>query len=140
MARIYTCRKAARTGLWGSGEATNRSTRNPHEIILPNILSIATKLSKEMIGINFMRSPKELKCLLIVFEVHTKIDSRIFAVPLPGWNKPGLDIYFPERHKQFTEKDGTTINCEFTQFYGFDYVAEKDAAFMAMDIWFNFDR
>ena len=22
------CRKAARTGLWGSGEATNRSTRN----------------------------------------------------------------------------------------------------------------
>jgi hypothetical protein len=24
------CRKAARTGLWGSGEATNRSTRNQY--------------------------------------------------------------------------------------------------------------
>jgi hypothetical protein len=24
------CRKAARTGLWGSGEETNRSTRNQH--------------------------------------------------------------------------------------------------------------
>ena len=34
------CRKAARTGLWGSGEETNRSTRNmqsPDGIIYPMI-------------------------------------------------------------------------------------------------------
>jgi hypothetical protein len=113
---------------------------NPDKVILPNILSIATKVSKEMIGINFMRNPEELKCFLIVFEVHTKSNRRIFAVPLPGWSKPGIDIYFPDIHKQFTEENGTTINCDFTQFYGFDYVAEKDAAFMAMDIWYNFEK
>lgn len=57
---------------------------NPGKIILPNVLSIATVVSKEMLGVNLLRSPKELKCFLIVFEVHTKSNNRIFAVPLPG--------------------------------------------------------
>lgn len=31
------CRKAARTGLWGSGEATNRSTRN---LLIQNLKAV----------------------------------------------------------------------------------------------------
>ena len=42
------CRKAARTGLWGSGEATNRSTRNQEveELILIYQLKTILKLNK----------------------------------------------------------------------------------------------
>lgn len=57
---------------------------NPDKTILPNILSIATPISNDLIGFNFLRSPNQLKCFLIAFEVHTKSNSRIFAVPLPG--------------------------------------------------------
>jgi hypothetical protein len=111
---------------------------NPGKILLPNILSIATEVSKELLGLNFLRSPKQLKCFLIVFEVHTKSNSRIFSVPLPGWSEPGLDIYFPDRHNQFIN-DETTINCDLTNFSGFEYVTDKDAAFTALDVWFNFE-
>ena len=86
-----------------------------------------------------MRNPKELKCFLIVFDVHTKSSSRIFAVPLPGWNKPGLDIYFPDRHGLFKQTDGVTINTDLSHFSDFDWVSEKDAAFTAMDIRFNYE-
>lgn len=113
---------------------------NPNKIILPNILSIGSEIPRHMLGINFLRRPKELKCFFIVFEVRTNSNSRIFGVPLPGWNKPGLDIYFPEKHGLFGTKEMITHDCDFTHFSGMDYVAEKKAAFTAMDIWFNFEN
>jgi hypothetical protein len=40
------CRKAARTGLWGSGEATNRSTRNQEIEDLGLIFKLKTLIAK----------------------------------------------------------------------------------------------
>ena len=40
------CRKAARTGLWGSGEATNRSTRNQEKEDLMLIFNLKLLIVK----------------------------------------------------------------------------------------------
>jgi len=40
------CRKAARTGLWGSGEATNRSTRNQEKEELSLIFKLKLLIVK----------------------------------------------------------------------------------------------
>jgi hypothetical protein len=113
---------------------------HPAEIVLPNILSMGPEIPRDLLGFNLLRSPKEFRCFVIGFEVHTKSTSRIFAVPLPGWSEPGLDIYFPDKHKQFSKTEMTVVNTDFTNFSGFDWVAEKGAAFTATDIWFNFEK
>ena len=47
------CRQAARTGLWGSGEATNRSTRN---LLIKDlkVLAVFISFNKELISIQMI--------------------------------------------------------------------------------------
>ena len=40
------CRKAARTGLWGSGEETNRSTRNQEKEDLGHVFKLKLLIFK----------------------------------------------------------------------------------------------
>ena len=42
------CRKAARTGLWGSGEVTNRSTRNQEREDLSHIFKLKLLIVKAL--------------------------------------------------------------------------------------------
>jgi hypothetical protein len=66
---------------------------NPDKDILPKVFWIKYDFPKELMGINIIKSPKELRCFLAIFNLKTNSKVRQFAIALPGPSTPGIKIY-----------------------------------------------
>jgi len=66
---------------------------NPDKKILPRVFWIKYEFPENMIGVNIIKKPKELRSFLIIFNLTTKSVTRQFAICLPGLSEPGLKIY-----------------------------------------------
>lgn len=86
--------------IFGNGFLINRNLykireqiQNPDKEILHPVFWINYKFPEEMIGVNIIKKPKELRCFLVVFNLKTKSSKRQFAICLPGPTEPGIEIY-----------------------------------------------
>lgn len=67
--------------------------QNPDKNILNPVFWIKYEFPDEMLGVNIIKEPKELRSFLIIFNLETKSSKRQFAICLPGPTEPGIKIY-----------------------------------------------
>ena len=67
--------------------------QNPDKDILHPVFWINYEFPQEMLGVNIIKEPKDLRSFLIIFNLETKSSKRQFAICLPGPTEPGLEIY-----------------------------------------------
>lgn len=77
----------------GSLYRVREQIANPTKTILPEVFWFNYDFPKEMLGINLVTLPKELRCFLVIFNLVTKSKERQFAIALPGFTSPGIKIY-----------------------------------------------
>jgi hypothetical protein len=66
---------------------------NPDKKVLSSVFWIKYEFPEEMIGMNIIKEPKELRCFLAIFNLKTKSRTRQYAIALPGPSEPGIKIY-----------------------------------------------
>ena len=106
---------------------------NPDEDILPRPFWINYNFTDEWDGINFIREPKDLKCLLIVFTLKTKSKSRKFAIALPGPTSPDVNIY--ENIRKAIGKDKGFENITIDHIANEDFLKNKSDTFAFIEYW-----
>jgi hypothetical protein len=106
---------------------------NPQEIILPRPYWIQYDFSDEWVGVNFIREPKELRCLLVVFNLKTKSKTRRFAIALPGPNEPGIEIYNNISKKLGTK--GEFQNVTIDHIADDNFIKNKTDTFAFQEFW-----
>lgn len=89
---------------------------NPDKEIISRLTPIQLKFPKEHNGMNMIKSPKNLRCFLVIFDLITPSRTYQFAIPLPAPFRSGLMIY--DNIKEELAKGDTTITL--------DHIAEDD--------------
>lgn len=108
---------------------------NPDKNILPKVFWIKFDFPEEFLGINIIKSPKELRCFLIIFNLSTKSKSRQFAIALPGQSDPGLKIY-DYIENILCQGDGTDfINIDIEHLKDRNWLTEKKLTFASNSYW-----
>lgn len=85
-------------------ETVRKQIQSPDEDIMPRPFWIKYHFSDEDEGINLIRSPKELRCFLIIMKLKTDSGPRRLAIALPGPYGEGLNLY--ENIKTMLGTDG----------------------------------
>lgn len=103
--------------------------RYPDESILPSWGIIRNeKLPDELVGINAIREPKELRSWLVIFDLKTSKDSKSrWGALLPAPTQPGLSIY-----QWLSENQGMKFNQQITHFNDINF---PEKPFASYDIW-----
>lgn len=108
---------------------------NPDKDILPKTFWIKYDFPEEYLGINIIKSPKELRCFLIIFNLITKSKVRRCGIALPGPSDPGLKIY-DNIDNILCKGDGTKFESIDIEHLGdTDWLAEKKLAFASHIYW-----
>jgi hypothetical protein len=108
---------------------------NPDNQIFPGIFWINFDFPDTLRGINLIKSPKELRCFLIIFDLKTKSKKRQFAIALPGPSLPGISVY--ENIEKICCDDSVDeyIHLELEHLKDLDYVKETKNAWGAIWFW-----
>lgn len=106
---------------------------SPDEDILPRPFWIKYYFAEEWDGINLIRSPKELRCFLIIFNLKTDSGTRKIAIALPGPYENGLDIY--ENIKTLLGTDGLSQNVTLDHINDEGFVLNEKDIFAYLGYW-----
>ncbi len=86
---------------------------NPDKKILSPVFWIKFEFPEEMLGMNIIKEPEELRCFVAIFNLTTKSKTRQFAIALPGPSEPGIKIYENiEKTLCVNKKGGQNIEIE----------------------------
>lgn len=88
-----------------------RQLSNPNEEIVPKLTRINYNFELEFYGVNFIKEPKELRCMLVIFDLVTESGKIQYAIPLPAPLAGGLNIYHNITNA-LTTNDFTNIEIE----------------------------
>ncbi len=106
---------------------------NPDKIILPKVFWLKYDFPKDLLGINIIKSPKELMCFVAIFNLKTESKIRQFAIALPGPSTPGIDIY-KNIEKLLCQGDGYQ-HIRIEHIPDDDFVKRMDIAWGAHGYW-----
>lgn len=109
---------------------------NPDKDVLPKVFWIRYDFPNEMLGMNIIKSPKELMCFVAIFNLSTESKVRQFAVALPGPSAPGIKIY-ENIEKILCTGDGFR-HIEIEHIPDIDFVKNVDYAWGAHAYWQKF--
>jgi len=121
--------------LVSSGSQAVRSQfRQPEEVILPSWgISLNQSLPDDVVGINIINSPSELRSFMVVFDLHSGSRRMRYSVLLPGPTAPGAKIY---EYLSDQEPRDSGIPMKLTPIpTDYDYLSEPEAAFAFHEIW-----
>jgi len=110
---------------------------NPDKDILPKVFGINYVFPEDVIGLNLITEPNELRCYLIIFDLKTKGKKRQFAVALPGLTKPGIKIY-ENIEKLLCVNSGGFTNMKLEHINDFDFVKDPESIWGAHWFWQKF--
>lgn len=108
--------------------------QNPDKEILPKVFWIKYEFPENLVGLNIVNKPKELLCFLVIFNLATKNKSRQFAIALPGFSVPGVNIY-NNLEKILCKNGNGNIEANIEHLYNWDYVSQKKLTFAAHQYW-----
>lgn len=108
---------------------------NPDKEILPKVFWLNYEFPDNMLGVNIITSPKELRCFLVVFNLETNSKKRQFAIALPGPSYPGIKIY-ENIEKSLCQGDGSEfVNIKTEHIVEDDYLRKKEYTFILNYLW-----
>lgn len=107
--------------------------QNPDKKILHPFFGVNYKFPEEMIGVNIIKEPKELRCFLIVFNLETESSKRQFSICLPGLSEPGIDIY--KNLDEEISKNKQFINIEIEHINETDLLRKKGLEMASIYYW-----
>lgn len=114
-------------------DKVRKQIQSPDEDILPRPFWIKYNFSDEDEGINLIRSPKELRCFLIIMKLKTDSGIRRLAIALPGPYEPGLDIY--DNIKTMLGTDGVNQTIVLTHVNDEHFVSKEDDVLAYLGYW-----
>ena len=106
---------------------------NPEKEILPKVFWIKYEFPEELVGLNIINKPKDLFCYLIIFYVETKSQKKQFAIALPGFSEPYLELYANIESILCGEESITEINIEHIK--DREYSKEENFSFASQLFW-----
>ncbi|GAA3976294.1 hypothetical protein GCM10022210_28750 [Mucilaginibacter dorajii] len=106
---------------------TEKIIEHPYSIVLPSFEP----------GIYILKTPKELNCFVVIFDLKTKSTSRRFSVMLPGPSAPGVKIYSNFK-TLFGEISNSNIPFELEHLPVKKYVSDIKLAFGYHFFWQKF--
>ncbi len=106
---------------------------NPDKKILPRQFGINFEFPEILEGINLIKSPKELRCFLVVFYLKSKSKKRQFAIVLPGPSALGIKIY--ENLETALANFPNKIHLEIKHIGNHDFVKNIENAWGAQWFW-----
>lgn len=109
---------------------------NPDSDIFPKPFWIKYDFSDEWDGMNLITAPKELRGFLIIFTLQTESKKRKFAIVLPGFSEPGLDVY--RSIEQILGKEHTMNNVTIDHI-GEGDIKNKESTFDCIGYWKHMD-
>jgi hypothetical protein len=107
---------------------------NPEEEFLPRVFWFNYEYPEDMLGMNIVKSPVELRCFLVIFNLTTKSAKRQYAIALPGPTSPGIKIY-DNIERILCNGSGEKINIEIEHLGEEDYLLQKDLTFASTGYW-----
>lgn len=107
--------------------------KNPKKNILPRPYWIVYDFSKDLEGINFIKEPNEIRCLLIVFTLKTKSKERRYGIALPGPTVQAVDLY-TNLGKVFGT-DGNVNKIKIEHIEDNNFIGNKKDVFVFQEYW-----
>ncbi|MFQ5873061.1 MAG: HNH endonuclease [Dehalococcoidia bacterium] len=115
-------------------QAVRSQFKHPEQEILPSWgISLNQSLPDEMLGINVVKSPSELRSFMVVFDLQSGARRWRYSVLIPGPTLPPSKIY-----KYLADQDyrGSTIPMKLTPIpLDYDYLGDPEAAFACHELW-----
>lgn len=74
-------------------EIIRSQIKNPEKEIITNPFWIHNNYIDDLLGVNVITKPKELKSFLIVFDLQTKSDTYRIGISIPGYDPNDIDVY-----------------------------------------------
>ena len=74
-------------------ELIRSQIKQPEKEIINKPFWIHNNYSDDLLGVNIITKPKELKSFLIVFDLKTKSDSYRIGICIPGYDENDINIY-----------------------------------------------
>lgn len=74
-------------------ELIRSQIKYPEKEIINKPFWIHNNYTDDLLGVNIITKPKELKSFLIVFDLQTKSDSYRIGICIPGYDESDIDIY-----------------------------------------------
>jgi hypothetical protein len=74
-------------------ELIRSQIKHPDKEIINKPFWIHNNYTDDLLGVNIITKPKELKSFLIVFDLQTKSDSYRIGICIPGYNEKDIDVY-----------------------------------------------
>jgi hypothetical protein len=106
---------------------------NPAKKILPRQFGINYEFPERISGVNLIKTPKELRCFLVVFYLESSSLRRQFAIVLPGPSVPGIEIY--DNLKSVLSNYPDSIHLEIEHIEDMDFVNNLENAWGAHWFW-----
>ncbi len=108
---------------------------NPDEKVFPGIYWFKYDFPDALRGINLIKSPKDLRCFLIIFDLKTKSKKRQFSIALPGPSLPGIKVYENIEKIMCNDSDDKYIQLEIEHLNDIDFVKEIKNVWDAYWFW-----
>jgi len=120
-------------------QAVRSQFRNPEDKILPAWgISQHDTLPEEVLGINIVTSPAELRSYAVVFDLLYDSNQLRYSVLIPGPTAPSTGIY---RYLAARADDPSPIQMKLVPIsLEYDYIGEASAAFAFHDYWKHYNR
>jgi hypothetical protein len=74
-------------------ELLRSQIKHPEKEIITKPFWIHNDYTDDLLGINIITKPQELKCFLVVFDVQTKSDTYRIGISIPGYDENDIDVY-----------------------------------------------
>ena len=108
--------------------------QNPDKDIITKPFWIHYEYPDNMLGINIITKPLELKSLLVVFDLKTKSDTYRIGICLPGFDEKDDKIY--DNIETLVCRDGENIDFETNNYLNYEFdVRESKNALLPIIYW-----
>jgi hypothetical protein len=114
--------------------------RFPEKNILEPPFRLNFEFPEQMLGMNMIKEPKELRSFLIIFNLKTKSTKRQFAVLLPGPSEPIIDVYKNLDKILINEANDDSLPCELEHIPSLDFVGDTKLALGYHYFWQKFAK
>lgn len=106
--------------------------RHPNEKILPHWgIMTGDNFPEQVLGVNIIHAPKELRSFLVVFDLKTSNRTTRYGVILPGPSHPGLAVYATLASLEMTKSVEFNINHIQEE----NYLSDPNSAFISHYFW-----
>lgn len=115
-------------------ELIRSQIKNPEKEIINKPFWIHNNYDDDLLGVNVITKPKELKSFLIVFDLKTKSDIYRIGICIPGYGENDIDVYKNIETLLCQEKG--TINIEINNYFNKKFnIKNENSSFFPITFW-----